>query len=438
MGLSEKNNQGQEKVPYLKPQYFLINGNKNSAIYDDLTNQVIRINHSAAKILELCDGQNLEAIIAETTKMFKIDKCRAKVDILEFLNNSGKDFVDWHYGTCYRTKDAYSVLLQTEEQAEANVTWEITNECNLNCLHCLLEAGVKRGNELTDIQCQKLLSTLPEAGIKEITFSGGEPTLRKNFFQLLKEAKDYGMKTHVFTNGCIKKEIAIKIAKEATGVQTTLLGAIEATHDKLTTKKGSWKKTQSSLEIFSKANLETLTISYVVMKDNITEIKAVEKIAIEYKSRISLGLALPLGRAKANSNIVFLSPSDMALLRNTLTEDQATKNETIHTHAASNNKPRLGKCPCSANSFSITFTGDIIMCPGLRDFVISKIDNQHINKFLINWKKKISDFYEILSVDHIPICSSCELRYSCMGGCRAASYAYLGEIAKNPFCEIYK
>ena len=65
--------------------------------------------------------------------------------------------------------------------APVNITWEITHQCNLNCIHCLSSSSTETPGELDFEDCVSVVDQLAELGVFEINFGGGEPLL-KDFF----------------------------------------------------------------------------------------------------------------------------------------------------------------------------------------------------------------------------------------------------------------
>ena len=88
-------------------------------------------------------------------------------------------------------------------RAPVNVTWEITLKCNLHCVHCLSDAGVSAGNELTTPECRVLVDQLTALKVFQVNIGGGEPFIRDDFFDLLRYSHEKGLVTCVSTNGML-------------------------------------------------------------------------------------------------------------------------------------------------------------------------------------------------------------------------------------------
>lgn len=84
------------------------------------------------------------------------------------------------------------------------VVWNITRTCNLQCVHCYNDSGLGRPcNDLTTVQAQGVIDDLAQFGVPSILFSGGEPLLRHDLFELIAYAVGKGVRTVISTNGTL-------------------------------------------------------------------------------------------------------------------------------------------------------------------------------------------------------------------------------------------
>lgn len=91
----------------------------------------------------------------------------------------------------------------------------LTRKCNLNCKYCFVKDNFKK--ELTTPEVKKVIDKLYLMGIRGIAFFGGEPTIRKDFCEILNYSSKKGIFTYFTTNGTLLNEdYAERIAK--TGV----------------------------------------------------------------------------------------------------------------------------------------------------------------------------------------------------------------------------
>jgi MoaA/NifB/PqqE/SkfB family radical SAM enzyme len=83
------------------------------------------------------------------------------------------------------------------------VAWQITNECNLACLHCIEESGPGKAfrDELTRDQVFGVLAQLLDQEVPYLSFSGGEPMVHPHFFEMVEYVCARGAQLKVETNG---------------------------------------------------------------------------------------------------------------------------------------------------------------------------------------------------------------------------------------------
>jgi uncharacterized radical SAM superfamily Fe-S cluster-containing enzyme len=81
------------------------------------------------------------------------------------------------------------------------LTWELTYACNLQCVHCLSSSGRRDPDELTTAECEALIDELARMQVFYINVGGGEPTIRNDFWHLLRYAVDHGVGVKFSTNG---------------------------------------------------------------------------------------------------------------------------------------------------------------------------------------------------------------------------------------------
>lgn len=94
-------------------------------------------------------------------------------------------------------------LFKTEKK---RVIWEVTHRCNYACLHCCSKSGNLKSKEISYDKMINVLDQLQTEGVQEIYFSGGEPFIREDMFDILKETRRRGILANVSTNGSFLSE----------------------------------------------------------------------------------------------------------------------------------------------------------------------------------------------------------------------------------------
>ncbi len=136
-----------------------------------------------------------------------------------------------------------SHLLQFSRDKKPIVVWNSTRQCNLRCIHCYIEATPgKETNELTTAEARKLIDDLAEFGAPVLLFSGGEPLIRGDLFELGAYAVSRGLRTVISTNGVlINQETAQKIKEAGFSYVGVSLDGMEETNDRFRGKKGAFR-----------------------------------------------------------------------------------------------------------------------------------------------------------------------------------------------------
>jgi len=130
------------------------------------------------------------------------------------------------------------------------VSIEITDACNLNCVHCYNDYGSKREDELTLEEIYHLIDELKKLGVLIIMLSGGEPLLRPDFFEIAQYVRDNSLGLELFTNGTlVTKNVAKKLkALNILDVSVSLDSPTPEIHDYFRGIKGAWKRTMKGIQ----------------------------------------------------------------------------------------------------------------------------------------------------------------------------------------------
>ncbi len=125
------------------------------------------------------------------------------------------------------------------------VVWNTTRSCNLRCVHCYIDAQAKKDKgELSTEQAKVMIDDLAAFGAPVLLFSGGEPFMRGDLFELGKYALSKGLRTVISTNGTlITKDAAEKIKEAGFSYVGISLDGLEATNDKFRKESGAFQKT---------------------------------------------------------------------------------------------------------------------------------------------------------------------------------------------------
>ena len=123
------------------------------------------------------------------------------------------------------------------------VVWNYTRQCNLRCIHCYANAGNRKSpGEMNTIAGKAFIRDLADFGVPVILFSGGEPLLREDLFELASFAREQGIRIALSTNGTLITET---IAKKASSVGFAEVGisldGVGASNDRFRGQNGAYE-----------------------------------------------------------------------------------------------------------------------------------------------------------------------------------------------------
>jgi len=184
--------------------------------------------------------------------------------------------------------------------APVAVVWNFTNRCNLNCLHCHQDSSPMSSEpELTTSQAFKVIDNMNDAGVAILTFSGGEPLLRKDLYAAVERATDLGMLCTIASNGTLMtRETGVKLAKAGIRrVEIGLDGATAETHDFLRNHPGSFEATVKGIKNCADLGFDEIATTMPLHAKNVNELEATMKLAEKLgATRFYLNRLIPAGR----------------------------------------------------------------------------------------------------------------------------------------------
>lgn len=130
------------------------------------------------------------------------------------------------------------------------VVWNSTRTCNLKCRHCYMSSDAKSyQNELTTEEAKKFIDDLAAFKVPVLLFSGGEPLIRQDFFELAAYAAMKGIRPTLSTNGTlITREVAQKIKNIGVGYVGISLDGLREVNDKFRGKVGAFAAAMQGIQ----------------------------------------------------------------------------------------------------------------------------------------------------------------------------------------------
>jgi MoaA/NifB/PqqE/SkfB family radical SAM enzyme len=174
--------------------------------------------------------------------------------------------------------DSADLVVERPETADLGaplyVAWQITNECNLACLHCIEESGPGKAfkDELDETMVFDVMKQLMDGGVPYLSFSGGEPMVHPLFFEMVEYVCDRGAQLKVETNGHFLSEANCQRMKDlgVKAVQVSLDGATRDSFNKMRVR-GEFNTVIEGMKQLRDADLD-IEINYSPTRFNVDEI----------------------------------------------------------------------------------------------------------------------------------------------------------------------
>lgn len=347
------------------------------------------------------------------------------------------------------------------------VVWDITYACNLKCKHCYANASRPWPDELTTDEAKRVIDCFARAGVVTIAWSGGEPMVRPDIYDLSRYAYERGMYVAMATNGTlINEKTADKLWESGVRfLQISLDEADPVKHDEFRGVPGAWRRTIEGIKIAVKKGF-FVNIAMVGLKTNKKDIPKVIELTEKLGARwFMLYNFVPTGRGVFIGDYD-LSPEEREEVLRMLWREMKRRNIGVLTTAPQYSRVAImeeagvkdhfvfpthfqnvqlgGKLKkladfiggCGAGRFYIGLypNGDIRPCvffPMTIGNIMDVIDD------FDGWWKNNKVLNDLRNKDILKEpCGSCPYRYVC-GGCRARAYGYLGDyLAPDPGCII--
>ncbi len=406
----------------MKPFFFLkVRKGKDYQVFNPVDNRDYKLNYIGCRILEHCDGGHEPQEIADRiAKDFRLTNPEALDYVKVFLNDLSRlGMIAWRQ----EKFDYYR-----NWAAPSTIFWDITGECNLRCAHCYNFEGKQHENELSTEEVKRALEEMSVFGVKSISFSGGEPFVRKDMLEILHHAANLGFDSvGVSTNGILlDKDIARQLTAANLNVQVSIDGDEAQVHDMVRGVKGAFDGAVHGIKLLLEEGVK-ISVCTTASKWN------VERIPYIIQFMDDLGVknyrvqgVVPMGRGKINAGDLRLSPARMKELVEYLENRKIQVSSYNMTLKPPPTDPvnfcDSGVCSAASSVCSITSQGNVVPCTyfwglngeNLRDHTFQWIWE---NSALLNY------FRSVRLNDIKGLCRDCRWLLSCHGGCKAENYS---------------
>jgi radical SAM protein len=194
------------------------------------------------------------------------------------------------------------------DQAPMLVIWEVTQACDLACVHCRASAQSERNPaELSTEQGYRLLDEIRSFGEPLMVFTGGDPLKRPDLYELIRYSVKIGLRTNVTPSATPLLTAEAIEAFKAAGIARmaiSLDGPDAATHDEFRGIPGTFDRAMFALRHARDIGLDT-QLQTTVSRRNMGRLAEVAEIAKEVRTRMwSLFFLIVTGRAEEGDDLL--------------------------------------------------------------------------------------------------------------------------------------
>lgn len=415
------------------------------------------LNKTGGEILEYMQSpRQLEEILTEFQRKYeKIDPKVIANDIISYIDNLKKHYIILDTDTKYTEPPLphstpnylkyISKYLGNQLKSPLGVALEITGNCNCRCMHCCVSANdareAKRA-ELTTDQWRNVIEQLAQNEVFTCTFTGGEPLLREDLYELITYAKNLRLDTSLLTNGALLSPDKVKRLIDS-GLDSIAISidGMEKSHDEFRGSPGLFREIAKMIPFITSSSLKFGVVT-VINKINYNDINnLLQYLDKEGVKSISLAYYRLSGRAVKNHQLV-PTPKDYQFVINRLWEyeQQARKHIRIKYpnlpvlyyinsigHEAFKrlfSEGRIGLCGAGVIGSVISPSGDLKPCDMSGEILCGNVLETPFKDIWLSAKP----FQELRKLNswNLSPCRDCQLYKDmlCYTGCKSMPYQF--------------
>lgn len=324
--------------------------------------------------------------------------------------------------------------------------YEVTSRCNLHCIHCHARGGENIYDELDTEKAKAVIENI--ASVREfrmLVFTGGEPLVRSDIYDLINFAHSIGFSITLATNATlITKDVAKRLKNIGVeGIAASLDFVDPSEHDSYRGATGAFKAAINGILNAYREDMY-IQINITMSKRNVHQLEKLLSLSNDLGASVVLLYQLiPFGRGEWLMHEA-LDPEGFKVLMDRLFAKQRDVNAVIvpvglpeyfafisrnqHINYSAVRYAFKG-CIAGRGMFYVKPNGDVWPCPFLPINAGNLLNRSAIEIWRGNVFSKFKDRGNLKGT-----CGSCIYKDVC-GGCRARAYAYTGDpFESDPFC----
>lgn len=413
----------EELYPVTSGKVVIKRRGKTYFVKDTKTGVQGKANEDLRELLLFCDGtKTVKEVVEEISKNYEEpqEKVEKKVvKSIEFLEDL--DFLDLVDNPSY----APVVIRDADLKWPLDVAYlEVTNTCNLRCIHCYKTAGSPLPEELTTEDWFSIIDQLKALGVFDIAITGGEPFMREDLFAILEYLVENTFSVNLFTNGTLLNQEQVKRLKEINVAKVVVsIDGTKKTHEKIRGK-NTFDKTVESIALLTKNGFDVRS-NTLIYTDNIQELEALIQLLLDLGvQEMIFDRFMEAGRGEQYRNLI--PPLEVGRtvshICSKFEKEGAQKVELGYTGDIG--KPGISYSFCGIGTSMVTVkaNGDVVVCPVLSgpECTAGNIKDTPLREL---WDSTIFQPFRECSLDDM-VCKTCPHSTECRGGCKARVFQH--------------
>jgi len=310
------------------------------------------------------------------------------------------------------------------------LTWELTYACNLECVHCLSSSGRRDPHELSTAEAKAVLDELHDLQVFYINIGGGEPMIRRDFFELVEYSIAKGIGVKFSTNGAFIDATKARrlAAMDYLDIQISLDGTDAVTNDAVRGT-GSYATAIAAMEHLRDAGFGEFKISVVVTRHNVDQLDRFKALADDYGAQLRITRLRPSGRGAESWHDLHPTQAQQRQIYEwllahgdrVLTGDSFFHLNALGDGSAGATLQGLNLCGAGRVVCLIDPVGDVYACPFVIHDEFKAGSVRDPGGFARIWTGS-ELFTELREPESAGACTSCGSYDACQGGCMAAKF----------------
>lgn len=296
----------------------------------------------------------------------------------------------------------------------------LTSKCNERCIHCYIPNQKKdAATTLGKDQIKDVIRQFREMNGSKINFSGGEPLLHPDIWELLEYCTQQDIKVSLNSNMLLLTQEIVKRLKALSlfYIQVSLYSMNPDIHDTITNRKGSFNRTRSSIELLVENGI-TVTLSCPVMKENCESVSAIQT----YAAKLGIDCYFdPIMMAQSNGDTKnlrnCLTPAEtkrvikQMILGNSVFMDAIRLAPSHEDLLKLKFAHRWSSCSIMSSSLCLDADGTLYPCPGWNSMILANVKETTLKQVWTS--SKLAKRLRVVNQYEFPKCKSCNLHNFC-------------------------